>query len=129
MRLSGSTLIFHLCPQAVYFATLKSTYLGAKAGILAVGINGNPALSGFQSWLTAGNITEPVTYITNTAAIAAVNFSQYKVLYIPSAYVNNGGVTVNGINDAQVGCVAPTITAIDTLGNPSDRNLGNLELR
>ena len=42
--------------QAVYFATLKATYLGAKSGILAVGINGNPALTQFQSWLTAGEM-------------------------------------------------------------------------
>jgi hypothetical protein len=36
--------------KAVEFATYKATYLGAKSGILAIGINGNPALAGFQSW-------------------------------------------------------------------------------
>ena len=94
-------LYLNVMQQAVYFATLKSAYLGNKSGILAVGINGSPALTQFQSWITAGNIKEPVTHITNTTLLQTVNFSQYKVLYIPSALVNNGGVTVNGINDAQ----------------------------
>ena len=52
-------------------------------------------------FILAGNIKETVTYMTSTTQLASVNFSQYKVLYIPSALVNNGGVTVNGINDAQ----------------------------
>lgn len=109
--------------QAVYFATLKSAYLGAKSGILAVGINGNPALSTFRSWLTAGGISEPVTYITSTTDIAAANFSRYKVLYVPSAYINNGGVTVNGIKDVQVLAPSPEITPTGVLSNTPDGQL------
>ena len=58
-------------------------YLGNKSGILAIGCNNNPALSSLQSWLTAASITEPVTYITTAAQIAAVNFTQFKLVYLP----------------------------------------------
>lgn len=65
--------------KAVEFATLKAAYLGAKSGILAVGINGYPARSGFTSWINVAGITEPITYITSTSEIDSVDFTQYKV--------------------------------------------------
>ena len=55
--------------QAVRFATFKSAYLGFKSGILAIGVNGDPALSSFQSWLVAAGIREPVAYITTAAQV------------------------------------------------------------
>ena len=87
--------------QAVYFATLKSAYLGAKSGILAIGVNGQPALRNFQSWLTVASITEPVTYMTDTTLLATVDFTAFKVLYVPSAEINANGGIVNGISNAQ----------------------------
>ncbi|GAX76820.1 hypothetical protein CEUSTIGMA_g4266.t1, partial [Chlamydomonas eustigma] len=94
-------LYINVFQQALYFARLKSAYLGTKSGILAVGINGSPALTQFQSWISGAGITDTITYVTSTTQIALVNFNQYLLLYIPSAYINGGGVQVNGITDAQ----------------------------
>ncbi|GAX78460.1 hypothetical protein CEUSTIGMA_g5899.t1, partial [Chlamydomonas eustigma] len=94
-------LYINVFQQAIYFARLKSVYLGSKSGILAVGVNGYPALAQFKSWLSGAGITEQVTYLTSTSDIASVNFNQYLLLYIPSAYINGGGIRVNGINDYQ----------------------------
>jgi hypothetical protein len=62
--------------QAVQFATLKATYLGAKSGILAIGLNGDPVLRGFQSWITASGVTEPITYITAVSGWARAETSE-----------------------------------------------------
>lgn len=88
------------------FATLKSRTMPVgnpynKSGILAIGLNGNPANLSFFQWLSYADIDEPVTIITTAAQIAAVDFTRYKVVYIPSAFINNGGITVRGINETQ----------------------------
>jgi len=75
--------------------------LGNKSGILAIGVNGAPALTSFRNWLAASYNTEPITYMTNVSDILRVNFSKYKVLYIPSAFQNLDGIIVNGINETQ----------------------------
>lgn len=75
-----------------------------KTGILAIGINGGRAIVQFKSWMDALGNPEPVTILTNVWDIYdsnKYNFDNYKVLYIPSAYINNGGVRVSGIDDQQ----------------------------
>ena len=65
--------------QAVRFATLKSAYLGSKSGILAIGVNGDPALSSFQSWLLAAGISEPVAYIKTAAQVKGSGAGEVKL--------------------------------------------------
>lgn len=90
--------------QAIDASTRKMVSTNNKTGILAIGINGGRAIVQFNSWMKAIGNPEPVTILTNVNDISNANkynFDNYKVLYIPSAYVNNGGVTVSGINDQQ----------------------------
>lgn len=63
----------------------------------------------FRSWMDALGWPEPVTILTSVRDISdsdTYNFDNYKVLYIPSAYINNGGVLVSGIDDWQNNALA-----------------------
>ena len=94
--------------QAVSFATNKAIYLNpnGRKGILVVGINGggagggttgyydyntqnnynqymncatSPAYNQFTYWYKQAGLSEPITYLTDPAQIASVDFTQYKV--------------------------------------------------
>ena len=56
-----------------------------------------------------------MTYINTTDQIAAANFSQYKVVYIPSAYENLSNDIVNGINDEQARLVSSGLLKLSDL--------------
>ncbi len=42
-----------------------------------------------------------MTHVLTAFDITRANFSQYKMIYLPSCFVNNAGTNVRGINDTQ----------------------------
>eukprot|EP00798_Chlamydomonas_sp_ICE-L_P016157 gene16157-22318_t len=111
-------LYVNVLQQAIYYSDLRSQATAGQSlpgitvdlpgvasivgsGILAIGINGDPAEDSFKSWIAAGAIKEKVTYLTSTSDIRNVIFSQFKVIYIPSTFRNFAGSTVRGIKDDQ----------------------------
>jgi hypothetical protein len=56
--------------------------------ILAIAVSGNPAQMSLQSWVDAAGINAQIVYATTYSAImAAGNFSNYRMVYVPSSYI------------------------------------------
>lgn len=82
-------------------------------GILAIGVNADPSLSTLGSWWDRAQIpNDPITYMNLPADIAdpvTCNFSNYRLVYLPSAFrpnhvFPNGTIEADnpgGITDAQ----------------------------
>jgi hypothetical protein len=68
----------------------------------AIGITGNPAQSSFQSWITAAKISTYTVNIVNSPTVLLgqtngrynIDFSTYRIIYVPSSYYQTqGGIT------------------------------------
>ncbi|HNC95348.1 MAG TPA: hypothetical protein PKW90_04435, partial [Myxococcota bacterium] len=72
--------------------------------ILAIGVNGSSAQTALQNWNNPANggPGATLTILTSTSAIASVNFADYELVYLPSAYLHTGG----GITEAQLAAIA-----------------------
>ena len=111
----------------VYPALLSSVVnnsLSPGVGIVAIGVNGNTALNGFNSWnaVANGGPGAPVTFINATigpGSIATVNFNNFKALYIPSNNLN----TFGGITNAQIAALNLRQLAIQSFVNVSGGGL------
>lgn len=61
-------------------------------------------LDSFSQWLVLANVTDPVTYVSDPTILlntTATNFTNYRMIYIPSAYrIDNPGGITNSTNDA-----------------------------
>jgi hypothetical protein len=84
---------------------------------LLAGLDGNPAQSSFNTWLAASGYTSMnVTNVNSKSEIAAVNFSNFKLIFIPSS----NDQTVGGISDANNGFLIKRrrdlITYVNTQG-------------
>lgn len=89
--------------QAIDFVG-SGVFNGAPNDILAIGVTGGTGSGTANGALTfaAGENGYGVTYVTTPAAIAAVNFNLYKMIYVPSNEPNTSG----GINGANLDALA-----------------------
>src|SRR3989304_1289038 len=105
----------------LYAKALKTVYdksTGPGTGILAIGVNGSTsstarsALIGWNNVLNGGP-GAPITIVTSTTAISTVNFSLYRMIYVPSGSNN----TSNGITSTQLAALNGRQAAIQTFVN------------
>eukprot|EP00798_Chlamydomonas_sp_ICE-L_P021470 gene21470-28443_t len=88
--------------------TVSTGYNASRTGILVIGMNdiGYPnfhyANINFTAWWGATGLTEPIIYISTVADILTVDFSTYKMLYIPSTYKQCYDGIIPPQNDALV---------------------------
>ncbi|MFQ5491843.1 MAG: FG-GAP repeat domain-containing protein [Phycisphaerae bacterium] len=87
-----------LYPAIFSFGVANSASPGT--GILAIGVNAGSAQMALDSWNDPlnGGPGAPVTVLTTPAEIAAVNFLDFSLLYIPSIALH----TVGGITSVQL---------------------------
>jgi cysteine-rich repeat protein len=72
-------------------------------GILAIGVNGEQALTAFESWndRSQGGPGAPVTHVRSTEDISRVDFTLYAFVYLPSAQQH----TLGGLTAKQIGAL------------------------
>ncbi len=90
---SGATACGGLYANILEFAVQNSGAPGTLGDIVAIGPSGQ-ALTALNNWngaTTSGPYS--ITVLATTAQIAAVNFSDYKLLYIPSDFNTSGGIS------------------------------------
>ncbi len=95
-----------LFPNAIADAVGNSGNGGAPTDIIAVGVNSSSALNNLNAWSNGGagsaasilGAAVTITHARTVAEIAAINFANYKLLYVPSNSINTGG----GINNTQL---------------------------
>ena len=88
-----------LYPSLFRAAVTRSRSGGA--GILAIGVNGNQALSAFESWNNPANggPGARVTHVRRLADISRIDFNRFAFVYLPSAERHTlGGLTVQQIS-------------------------------
>jgi Ca2+-binding RTX toxin-like protein len=89
--------------QAINFVH-AGAFNGAPNDILAIGVTGGTgaATAGGNIFWAAAELGLNVTHVNTPAAIAAVNFNNYNLIYVPSNSVNTGG----GIDGANLDALA-----------------------
>lgn len=89
--------------QAIDFVG-SNVFNGAPNDILAIGVTGGTGSGTANGALTfaAGENGYGITYVTTPAAIGAVDFNLYKMIYVPSNEPN----TTGGINGANLDALA-----------------------
>ncbi|MFY0583230.1 HYR domain-containing protein [Cystobacter fuscus] len=72
-------------------------------GILAIGVNGEQALTAFDSWNAPaqGGPGAAVTHVRSTEDISRVDFTRYAFVYLPSAQQH----TLGGLTAGQIGAL------------------------
>ncbi|KAL6761736.1 hypothetical protein V8C86DRAFT_3181595 [Haematococcus lacustris] len=93
----------HLYPTALRLGWDMSRVNTSGAGILALGLNPvvgdgtNWANISLTTWLAhAGLTSAPLTYAVTEQQLSGLDFSQYRLIYIPSSWINN--VSGPGLN-------------------------------
>jgi hypothetical protein len=89
--------------------------------ILAIGVNGSTAQSSLASWNlpTNGGPGLTIHYVVNATDITAVDFTRYRVLYIPSRSGQVGG----GITQAELNALNMRRVDVETYLNSSGGSL------
>ncbi|GIL96935.1 hypothetical protein Vretimale_2657 [Volvox reticuliferus] len=89
-------------------AAMEPKPAGDATGILVLGEfdDESPARRSLEGWVSAAGLsTSIITYVSDPAAVNSVNFSAYKLIYLPSSanglldFAGNSGFT-NRLNDA-----------------------------
>ena len=118
---SGATSCGGLYANLIDFAVQNSTAPGGAGDILAIGVNGQ-ALTALNNWNgAASNGPYSIVHLSTAGQIGAVNFANYKLLYIPS-----DGNTSGGISAAQLAALNLRQAAIQNFVNVSGGGLISL---
>jgi hypothetical protein len=93
---SCNGLIVTIFSSAISLSSVRNTV----KDVLAIGITGSQALSAFSSWQGGAGFTADI--VNTDLEIMNVDFTEYKVLYMPSSSLQTGG----GISCAHLALVA-----------------------
>ncbi len=75
------------------------------------------ARTSFEGWVTAAGFnTSVITYVTNPAVVPTLNFTRYKLLYLPSDFNNTRGGITDALNDALAAAKDKIISNINAQG-------------